>query len=77
MNIQLADLVLVYRCYVVYARRWLFVVPSVTLHLVGVAVALNLLLVIPSNSLELSTWWSLLFGATVAQNLLTTCEYCT
>ena len=79
VSMQLADLVLLYRCYVVYARRWLVIVPSTTLSLVGVAVALRLLAQgLTSSSLSFSLvrpWWSVLYGATVLQNLLTTCGY--
>lgn len=76
----LGDFVLIYRCYIVYARRWQVVVPSGILYLVGIAMAIKLCVVegvtsnsaITLNSSVIEPWWCAFFAITAAQNTLTT-----
>ncbi|KAJ7291677.1 hypothetical protein C8J57DRAFT_1273711 [Mycena rebaudengoi] len=79
-NMIVGDFVLIYRCYIVYGRRWLVVVPSVMLYLTGIAMAIKLMHVeittsnsaITLNSNVIKPWWSAFFAITAAQNVLTT-----
>lgn len=74
------DFVLIYRCYIVYGRRWIVVVPSFMLYLTGIAMAIKLMFVeittsngaITLNSNVIKPWWSAFFAITAAQNVLTT-----
>ena len=76
----LGDFVLIYRCYIVYARRWPVILASGILYLGGIAMALKLLAVegstsdaaITLNSSVIKPWWSAFFAITAAQNSLTT-----
>jgi len=71
---------LIYRCYIVYARRWPVILASGILYLGGIAMALKLLAVegstsdaaITLNSSVIKPWWSAFFAITAAQNSLTT-----
>lgn len=78
----LGDFVLIYRCWVVYGRRWLIIVPSVILYLGGVSMAAKLIQVeadpdthkaISLNSDQIRPWWTAFFVITAVQNTLTTC----
>jgi len=78
----LGDFVLIYRCWVVYGRRWLIIVPSVILYLGGVSMAVKLIQVeadpdthkaISLNSDQIRPWWTAFFVITAVQNTLTTC----
>ncbi|KAJ6576670.1 hypothetical protein DFH09DRAFT_1149970 [Mycena vulgaris] len=79
-NMIVGDFVLIYRCYIVYGRRWLVVVPSFVLYLTGIAMAIKLMYVeittsngaITLNSNVIKPWWSAFFAITAAQNVLTT-----
>lgn len=70
----------IYRCYVVYARRWLIVAPSLLLYLGGVAMAIKLIhaelhLGHGGSSLlegSLQPWWRAFFAITAVQNGMTT-----
>jgi hypothetical protein len=76
------DSVLIYRCFVVYNRRWPVIAPSFILYLTGIAMAIKLVQVvittpagngaITSNSKVVGPWWSAFFVIIVAQNVLTT-----
>ncbi|KAJ7205004.1 hypothetical protein GGX14DRAFT_569155 [Mycena pura] len=76
----LGDFVLIYRCYIVHARRFKVVIPSFFLYLVGVAMAIKLIEVeaslnhakITLNSSEILPWWITFFCVTAVQNTLTT-----
>jgi len=76
----IGDFVLIYRCYIVYARRWPVIVPSGILYLGGIAMALRLIHVeasldhkaITLNSNEIHPWWDAFFAITMVQNTLTT-----
>ncbi|XP_006463024.1 hypothetical protein AGABI2DRAFT_179566 [Agaricus bisporus var. bisporus H97] len=77
----LGDFVLIYRCWIVYGRRWLVIVPSVILYLGGIAMAAKLMHVeadpdteqdISLNSPQIRPWWLSFFAITAFQNSLTT-----
>ncbi|KAJ7205008.1 hypothetical protein GGX14DRAFT_543993 [Mycena pura] len=75
----LGDVVLIYRCYIVHARRWRIVTPSFLLYLSSVAILIKLIEVEASlhyakvlNSLETHPWWVAFYGITVIQNIWTT-----
>ncbi|KAF5345977.1 hypothetical protein D9756_010906 [Leucocoprinus leucothites] len=77
----LGDFVLIYRCWIVYGRRFLIAVPSFILYLAGIAVTIRLLEIesnpktlrgISLNSNEIRPWYSAFFAITAAQNVLTT-----
>ncbi|KAF9444736.1 hypothetical protein P691DRAFT_736036 [Macrolepiota fuliginosa MF-IS2] len=77
----LGDFVLIYRCWVVYGRRWLVIVPSLVLYLGGVSMACKLIEVeanpstlrnISLNSSQILPWWIAFFAITAIQNTLTT-----
>ncbi|KAH8827174.1 hypothetical protein DL96DRAFT_1605787 [Flagelloscypha sp. PMI_526] len=76
----LGDFVLIYRCWIVYSKRWLVVIPSFILYLAGIAMAIKLMIVeitlsysnITLNSGEIRPWWSAFFAITMAQNVITT-----
>ena len=80
-NMILGDFILIYRCYIVYARRWSVIVPSSILYLAGISVAIKLCVVegltsnpaITLNSSVIEPWWCAFFAVTAAQNTLTTC----
>ncbi|KAJ3564536.1 hypothetical protein NP233_g8234 [Leucocoprinus birnbaumii] len=78
------DFLLIYRCWIVYGRRWAIILPSIILYLGGtVALSLRLIAVyvemrqtpegralpIPLNYLT-EPWWTALFLITAAQNIL-------
>ncbi|KAJ3560834.1 hypothetical protein NP233_g10572 [Leucocoprinus birnbaumii] len=76
----IADFVLLYRCWIVYARRWLVITPSLVLYLGGIATAIKLIQVeaspktdrgitLASNSTV--PWNSSFFALAAAQNILT------
>ncbi|KAF5348258.1 hypothetical protein D9756_010541 [Leucocoprinus leucothites] len=76
----LGDFVLVYRCWIVYGRRWLIIVPSLMLYLGGIVVAIALIqaeanpktpddILLTSN--QTRHWNSAFFALTAAQNILT------
>jgi hypothetical protein len=77
------DFVLIYRCFIVYGRRWLAIAVSFTLYLAGIAMAVKLMQVeittsnaaITINSNVIKPWWSAFFAITAAQNVLTTCKF--
>jgi len=79
-NMIVGDFVLIYRCYIVYGRRWPVIVPSFILYLTGIAMAIKLMHVeittsngaITLNSNVIKPWWSAFFAITAAQNVLTT-----
>ncbi|KAJ7221852.1 hypothetical protein B0H12DRAFT_301649 [Mycena haematopus] len=81
-NMIVGDFVLIFRCYVVYGRRWPIIVPSFILYLAGIAMACKLMQVeitttsgdgrITLNSNVIKPWWSAFFAITAAQNVLTT-----
>ncbi|KAF7335992.1 hypothetical protein MSAN_02312900 [Mycena sanguinolenta] len=81
-NMIVGDFVLIYRCFVVYGRRLLVIVPSFILYLTGIAMAIKLMQVeitttsgngkITLNSNVIKPWWSAFFAITAAQNVLTT-----
>ncbi|KAJ6522879.1 hypothetical protein B0H19DRAFT_1386553 [Mycena capillaripes] len=79
-NMIVGDFVLIYRCYIVYGRRWPVVIPSFILYLTGIAMAIKLMYVeittsnsaITLNSNVIKPWWSAFFAITAAQNVLTT-----
>ncbi|KAJ7339991.1 hypothetical protein DFH08DRAFT_625314, partial [Mycena albidolilacea] len=81
-NMIVGDSVLIYRCFVVYNRRWPVIAPSFILYLTGIAMAIKLVQVvittpagngaITSNSKAIGPWWSAFFVIIVAQNVLTT-----
>jgi len=74
------DFVLIYRCFVVYGRRWPAIAVSFTLYLTGIAMSIKLMYVeitttnaaITLNSNVIKPWWSAFFAITAAQNVLTT-----
>ncbi|KAJ3565895.1 hypothetical protein NP233_g7350 [Leucocoprinus birnbaumii] len=77
----LGDFVLIYRCWIVYGRRWLVVTPSLILYLGNLAMAAKLIEVeanpntlraISLNSSQIRPWWLAFFAITAAQNTLTT-----
>lgn len=76
----LADFILIYRCYIVYARSWRVIIPSVILYGGGVAMSLAILGVAVTKSSAISLnwwsvikpWWAAFFAITALQNLLTT-----
>ena len=79
----LGDFVLIYRCYIVFGKRWRVIVASAVLYLAGVAMAVKLVVVecvtkysaITLVSSVTTPWWLTFFAITAAQNLLTTCAY--
>ncbi|KAJ6490912.1 hypothetical protein C8R45DRAFT_991110, partial [Mycena sanguinolenta] len=74
------DFVLIYRCFVVYGRRWKAIAVSFVLYLTGIAMGIKLMVVeittsnaaITLNSSVIKPWWSAFFAITAAQNILTT-----
>ncbi|KAJ6524210.1 hypothetical protein B0H19DRAFT_1043030 [Mycena capillaripes] len=79
-NMIMGDFVLVYRCYIVYGRRWKVIVPSFILYLTGIAMAIGLMeaqittsnAAITLTSNVVRPWSSAFFAITAAQNILTT-----
>ncbi|KAJ7915795.1 hypothetical protein B0H13DRAFT_1999469 [Mycena leptocephala] len=80
LNMIVGDFVLIYRCFIVYGRRWLAIAVSFTLYLTGVAMGVKLMhaeitasnSAITLNSNLIKPWWSAFFAITAAQNVLTT-----
>ncbi|KAJ7915744.1 hypothetical protein B0H13DRAFT_1999391 [Mycena leptocephala] len=80
LNMLVSDFVLVYRCFIVYGRRWLAITVSFTLYLTGIAMVVKLMhteFMAINNAITLNTkligpWWTAFFAITVAQNVLTT-----
>ncbi|KAF8197780.1 hypothetical protein K438DRAFT_1584679, partial [Mycena galopus ATCC 62051] len=80
-NMIMGDFVLLYRCYIVYGRRWIVIAPSFMLYLAGIAMTVKLLeaqittrnaaITLTSNIIK--PWSSAFFAITAAQNVLTTC----
>lgn len=77
----LGDFVLIYRCWVVYGRRWLVVAPSLILFLGCISVAARLIEIgvepttqrtLALNSNQVLAWGMAFFAITAAQNVLTT-----
>ncbi|KAJ7712069.1 hypothetical protein B0H14DRAFT_3019602 [Mycena olivaceomarginata] len=76
----LGDFVLIYRCYIVYSRRWKVLIPSLILYIGGVAIAIKLVEAQASlkhqettmNSSDIRPWTETLFCITAVQNTLTT-----
>ncbi|KAJ7738815.1 hypothetical protein B0H16DRAFT_1569925 [Mycena metata] len=76
----LGDLVLIYRCYIVYSRRWKVLIPSLILYFGGIAMAIKLIEAQASlkheestiNSSDIRPWSETLFCITAVQNTLTT-----
>ncbi|KAJ6490927.1 hypothetical protein C8R45DRAFT_991162 [Mycena sanguinolenta] len=74
------DFVLIYRCFVVYGRRWRAIAVSFILYLTGIAMGIKLMSVeittsnaaITLNSNVIKPWFSAFFAITAAQNVLTT-----
>ncbi|KAF8188847.1 hypothetical protein K438DRAFT_1452281, partial [Mycena galopus ATCC 62051] len=74
------DFVLIYRCFIVYNRRWQAIAVSFILYLTGIAMGIKLMYVeittsngaITLNSNVIKPWWSAFFAITAAQNVLTT-----
>ncbi|KAF8197778.1 hypothetical protein K438DRAFT_1473257, partial [Mycena galopus ATCC 62051] len=79
-NMIIGDFVLLYRCYIVYGRRWIVIAPSFMLYLAGIAMTVKLLEVqittrnaaITLTSNIIKPWSSAFFAITAAQNVLTT-----
>ncbi|KAF7348485.1 hypothetical protein MVEN_01365900 [Mycena venus] len=79
-NMIMGDFILIYRCYVVYGRRWTVITPSFMLYLTGIATAVKLIVVqittsntaITLNSNVIKPWSSAFFAINAAQNILTT-----
>ncbi|KAK7046819.1 hypothetical protein R3P38DRAFT_2875982 [Favolaschia claudopus] len=79
-NMIVGDFVLIYRCFIVYGRRWRVITPSFILYLTGIAMAIKLMHVeittsnaaITLNSNVIEPWWCAFFAITAAQNVLTT-----
>jgi hypothetical protein len=77
------DFVLIYRCFIVYGRRWLAIAVSSTFYLAGIAMAVKLMQVqittsntaITLNSNVIKPWSSAFFAITAVQNVLTTCKF--
>ncbi|KAJ7250997.1 hypothetical protein C8J57DRAFT_1138379 [Mycena rebaudengoi] len=79
-NMILGDFVLLYRCYIVYGRRWTVIAPSFMLYLTGIAMTVKLMeaqittsdaaITLTSNIMK--PWSSAFFAITAAQNVLTT-----
>ncbi|KAF7344674.1 hypothetical protein MVEN_01627600 [Mycena venus] len=80
VNMIVGDFVLIYRCYIVYGRRWRPIALSFMLYLAGIAMTVKLMLVqittrndaITLTSNVIMPWWSAFFAITAAQNILTT-----
>ncbi|KAF5347962.1 hypothetical protein D9756_010218 [Leucocoprinus leucothites] len=77
----LGDFVLIYRCWIVYGRRWLVITPSLILYLGNLAMAAKLIEVeanpktlrgISLNSDQIRPWWLAFFAIVAVQNTLTT-----
>ncbi|KAF9448967.1 hypothetical protein P691DRAFT_855964 [Macrolepiota fuliginosa MF-IS2] len=77
----LGDFVLIYRCWVVYGRRWLTIAPSLILFFGGISVAVRLINIgvepttqrtIALNSNQVLAWGMAFFAITAMQNVLTT-----
>ncbi|KAF7367057.1 hypothetical protein MSAN_00964900 [Mycena sanguinolenta] len=74
------DFVLIYRCFVVYGRRWAAIAVSFILYLAGIAMGIKLMHVeittsnaaITLSSNAITPWSSSFFAITAAQNVLTT-----
>ncbi|KAJ7451237.1 hypothetical protein B0H11DRAFT_1642687, partial [Mycena galericulata] len=79
-NMIMGDFVIIYRCHIVYGRRWKIIVPSFMLYLTGIAMAIGLMeaQITTSNAAITLTsdvvrpWSSAFFAITAAQNILTT-----
>ncbi|KAJ6447841.1 hypothetical protein C8R45DRAFT_1047206 [Mycena sanguinolenta] len=80
LQMILGDFVLIYRCYIVYSRRWKVIIPSLILFFGGVATAIKLVEAQASlkheettmNSSDIRPWSETLFCITAVQNTLTT-----
>ncbi|KAJ3561423.1 hypothetical protein NP233_g10200 [Leucocoprinus birnbaumii] len=77
----LADFILIYRCWIVYGRRWLIILPSVILYLGGTTSIAGLLVVMGLQSTETNItltsdkttpWFLAFYAITAAQNVFTT-----
>ncbi|KXN87785.1 hypothetical protein AN958_08141 [Leucoagaricus sp. SymC.cos] len=78
-----ADFILIYRCWIVYGRRWLVIVPSVVLYLTSLAISGTTYALmaeaggipdgtIPANAGTFRTLLLAFFATIAAQNVLTT-----
>ncbi|KAJ7893252.1 hypothetical protein B0H13DRAFT_2037510 [Mycena leptocephala] len=80
LNMIVSDFVLVYRCFIVYGRRWLPIAVSFVLYLTGIAMGVQLMhteFTASNNAITLNfnpikPWWSAFLVITAAQNILTT-----
>ncbi|KAJ6540886.1 hypothetical protein DFH09DRAFT_1282993 [Mycena vulgaris] len=74
----LGDFVLMYRCYIVYSRRWKVLIPSLILYLGGIAMGIKLIEAQVSLhhanatmiSPEIRPWWFTLFCITVTHQAI-------
>jgi hypothetical protein len=73
----------IYRCWVVYGRRWPIITPSLLLFLGSIGIAIKVVetecnpattRTITLNSIQLRPWYATLFGLNAVQNFLTTGE---
>lgn len=73
----------IYRCWIVYERRWLVITPSLFLYLGSIAMAIKILETecnpatiqsITLNSSQIRPWYATFFGINAVQNFLTTGE---
>ncbi|KXN92972.1 hypothetical protein AN958_09154 [Leucoagaricus sp. SymC.cos] len=83
LGLLVADFILIYRCWIVYGRRWLAIAPSLTLYLAnwGIGIRLYELTgasgglpggVIVANAGAFRAWLLAFLVAITAQNILTT-----
>lgn len=77
----LADFVLIYRCWIVYGRRWLVVLPSVIFYIGGTASITGLLVMAGKQATgsdstlasdAITPWFLSFYAITAVQNVLTT-----
>ncbi|EKM77397.1 hypothetical protein AGABI1DRAFT_108226 [Agaricus bisporus var. burnettii JB137-S8] len=81
LTMIIGDSVLIYRCWIVYERRWLVITPSLFLYLGSIAMAIKILETecnpatiqsITLNSSQIRPWYATFFGINAVQNFLTT-----
>ncbi|EKM77395.1 hypothetical protein AGABI1DRAFT_130477 [Agaricus bisporus var. burnettii JB137-S8] len=77
-TVLLSDFILIYRCWIVYGRRWLIVTPSIVLYLGAIAMTIKVTEIevnphaVQPVTMAICPWNTTMFGVNAAQNVLTT-----
>ncbi|KAF7763605.1 hypothetical protein Agabi119p4_8142 [Agaricus bisporus var. burnettii] len=78
LTILLGDFCLIYRCWIVYERRWLVIAPSLILYFCAIAMMIKVVeiesnpRVVEPITNAIHPWFATMFGVSVVQNISTT-----